>query len=349
MRWQTTTTLLLIMAGTLAGCLERKETIRVMRDGAAQVRLEYTGDPGDFDAGDAMPTDKVNGWSVESLRRTENDKEQQETKGRLEVAAGKPFPDSFAAPDDPAAKVCLHFPTEIKVEKRRDGTYYHFRRTYQARQHARFEYWRQQVGGEEKLKELSGKSTSELTDDQRRELIGVLRMTEAGKRVEFVEIAADKMRDKWPQDYGLQLRQGVLDVFQNADMEPLVALLSSDSSDERDHEINRMGDELVAGAREVMEGQLKDWHVPKAQVSEFFAAYDQEEQRRVVTEDLADEKWHIELQLPGELVAHNGIVQQDGSLIWEFDASALNDRDQVLMATSRLGPGGEHSSGGDGQ
>lgn len=340
MRWQTTTTLILLTAVTLPGCLERKETIRVMRDGAAEIRLEYRGDPADFDAGDAMPADKVNGWTVESQRVTENDSEKQETKGRIEIAAGKPLPECFAASDDPAAKTSLRFPTEIKVDKRRDGTYYHFRRTYEARQHARFEHWNGLAGGDEKLKELTGKDPSEMTDDQRRELIGVLRMTEAGKRAEYVDTAAEAMHDKWPQHYGLLLHQAVLDVFSKADMDPLVALLASEASADRDAEINRMGDELVAGTREVMEALLKEWKVPKSQVSEFFAAYDQEEQRRIVTEDLADEKWHIELQLPGELVAHNGSVAEDGSVVWDFDASVLNDRNQVLMATSRVGPGG---------
>lgn len=346
MRWQPMASVALA-ATLVAGCLERKETIRVTRDGAAEIRLEYTGAAADFEGGDALPQDGVAGWNVELKHVAKDDSEEIELRGRLEIAAGKPLPDSFAESGDEAHKTSLRFPTTIKVEKRRDGTYYHFRRTYEARQHARFEIYRTAAGGDEKLKELGGKEPSEMTDEQRREVIAVLRAVEAGKRAEFVSAAAATMREKWPQHYGLLLRQAVLDVFNNADMDPLVALLASEADAERDAAINRAGDELVSGAREVLEALLKEWQVPRGETSAFFAAYDEQEQRRVVTEDLADERWKIELVLPGELVAHNGVAQEDGSVLWEFDASALNDREQELMATSRVGRPGEADSADD--
>ena len=56
--------LALALALTISGCLERKETIRVARDGSVQMRVEWEGDPGDFSKGDTLPTQHT-GWATE--------------------------------------------------------------------------------------------------------------------------------------------------------------------------------------------------------------------------------------------------------------------------------------------
>ena len=79
----------------------------------------------------------------------------------------------------------------------------------------------------------------------------------------------------------------------------------------------------------------------------FWQAYELEQARRVVTEDLSDERWDIRVKLPGEVVAHNGERIEKGMVIWEFPANMLQDRDHVLMVTSRLVPGDRSRDGGE--
>jgi hypothetical protein len=43
--------------------------------------------------------------------------------------------------------------------------------------------------------------------------------------------------------------------------------------------------------------------------------------------------------LPGELVAHNGAAVEGEFVVWGFTGEELRDRDVILMATSRIGPG----------
>ena len=62
----------------LGGCLERKETITVTRDGRVRMELRYTGDPSDFESGDAMPSGAT-GWLVETDRETDSDGEESIT------------------------------------------------------------------------------------------------------------------------------------------------------------------------------------------------------------------------------------------------------------------------------
>ena len=79
--------------------------------------------------------------------------------------------------------------------------------------------------------------------------------------------------------------------------------------------------------------------VPPHQIELFFEAHDEEQARRAVTEDLNDETWEIRVELPGEIVAHNGTDRDQQGVIWGFPGKALYDRDHVLMVTSRVSRG----------
>ncbi len=122
------------LVGALAGgCLERKETVRVGRDGSVELRVGITGDPDDFETGDALP-ERSAGWRV-------RDRDETDPRGRprrhrvaaMRVEAGRPLPDAYTRPDDPQYDAALHFPTTITMKRRSDGTYYHFRRVYARR------------------------------------------------------------------------------------------------------------------------------------------------------------------------------------------------------------------------
>jgi hypothetical protein len=327
------------------GCLERKETIRIDRDGSVRMRVELKGDPGDFATGDALPDEKA-GWRVQEEVRTKDDgKEEQLRLAEQRFLPDEPLPDSYADPRGPNYETALQFPTTLTIERRPDGTYYHFKRVYRARPNAPYVYYQQLF--EEKLKQFSGRSPAELTTDERREFVGLLRTIEGLKQAEYVRAGAAALEEEWPQHYGLLLRQALLDYFERQDLEPLLELLGMPQSEERDAEIDRLSKEFLDGIPAVLTEQLKKLRVPRAAMDTFFAALETEEARRAVTEDLNDEKWEVRVEMPGEIVAHNGHSLDGPAVEWIFDGKALMDRDQSVMVTSRLTRHSQHRGEGE--
>lgn len=334
---RTTLILLAASAGLLAtGCLERKETIRVSRDGSVKMTVTIKGQPADFDTGDALP-ERGGPWKVEA-DRMESDPDKSESRVRVatfEGRKGEPIPDSFVDERNPNYETSLRFPTTMNIEKRSDGEYFHFNRRYLARQDARYEIWNQAL--KETVDKVAGKDPSDMTDEQRRELVGALRASESLKRAEMVTAAVETMEDReWPQDYGLRLRRAVLETYERVNMDDIVTLMGSPAGEDRDMAINAIGAGLVEKVADRLRHELRELRVRTGDVERFFDAYAAEEARRSVTEDLMDETFRVELELPGEIVAHNATSVEDGKLIWEFPGKWLNDRDHVIMATSRI-------------
>ncbi len=318
-----------------AGCLERKESIRVARDGSVALELEFTGDLGDFDTGDAMPQREA-GWSVQRNEKTDDQgKTEVRLLASLSTACGEPLPDSFAARGDRNRDAALSFPTEVSIEQRPDGTYYHFKRTYQARQYARYAFLQRELETA-RLKELSAKDSADLSDEERGEFVRALQRIEGLKRAEFAFAAIEQARVGWPQDVGLIAQRAIREHFEQGETPRLTQLLRQPNSEQRDRDIQQLSRELIEQTRPVLRAALERQKIPARQIAAFFDALDAVEARDAVTEDLADESWKIRLELPGELIAHNADELDEGQLLWEFDAKSLHDRDKLLMATSRV-------------
>ncbi|GMU81378.1 MAG: hypothetical protein AMXMBFR47_12490 [Planctomycetota bacterium] len=334
-------TALVLVAATAAllatGCLERKETIRVGRDGSVKMLMTIKGEPSDFESGDALPQ-RGSPWKVEE-DRIESEPDKNDVRVRVasfDGRKGEPIPDSFVDERDPNYETCLRFPTTVNVERRSDGEYFHFNRRYLARQEARYAIWNEPL--KQSIDKFAGKDPADMTDEERRELVGTLRAAESMKRAEMVLGAVETMEEeqKWPQDYGLRLRRVVLDTYENVNMDDIVTLMGSPAGEDRDTAINAFGAELVEKVGERMRKELRELHVSSGDAERFFDAYAAEEARRSATEDLMDETFRVELELPGDVVAHNATSVEDGKLIWEFPGKSLADRDHVIMATSRI-------------
>ena len=332
------TILLLTFAGLLLpGCLERKETIRVVRNGSVEMLVELRGDVSDFETGDALPT-RQTGWRTKDELETKDNGDQEKHRvATRKFSAGVDLPDSYAAEDDPQYGIALLFPTEVEIERRRDGTYYNFKRVYQAREFSRYNIYHEQLKDEVKeVEQLGEKNPEELTDEERARLVRVLRTLEALKQTEFVAAGAEALEDEWPQHYGLLLRQAVLDHFEQADMDEILALLAEPQNEERDASVSELGDALIATMHEVLIEKMRELRIPHDQMEVFFESFDEEQARAAVTDDLNDEQWEVRVELPGEIVAHNGIEVEGREVVWKFSGEFLHDRDQVLMATSRV-------------
>lgn len=328
----TATALLLI-----PGCLERKETITIAPDGSVQMELLYKGDLGDFNSGDALPSEST-GWQVVDQDTVKDNGEvERERQAKRSFKPNEPLPESFADPSEPDYSVALRFPTTLTIEPAPDGTYYHFKRVYLPREEARYNLLR--VTNKEiydELDRLTDKPPEEMTDADRARIIDILRIMEAYKRAEYVTAGAAALADEWPQHYGLLLRAALLDYIRQADVAPLLDLMTQPDSPQRNADIDAFSKKMIDQTRAVLEDKLDELAVPATQAALFLAACDEEEARRAVTEDIADEHWNITVVLPGKIVAHNGDRTDGHEVFWEFPGKVMFDREQVLMATSFL-------------
>lgn len=325
------------VAVLVPGCLERKETIQIDRDGSVRMRVELTGDPGDFASGDALP-DRRSGWKTEDEFETKDNGDQEQRRiATREFGAGAPLPDAYVDPDDPQYGIALMFPTTLEIERRPDGRYYHFKRVYEARAQARYQIHRELLEDAfAKFGELADKNPAELTDQERKDLVNLLRTLEILKQAEYVAAGAAALEDTWPQHYGLLLRQALFEYFHSIDVSLLVDLLAQPDTPERNAAIDEFGEGMVAGTRDVLLGKLRELRVPRDEIELFLAAHDEEGARRAVTEDLPDEHWRVRVEMPGEIVAHNGDDADEHGVVWEFPGKVMHDRDHVLMVTSRV-------------
>lgn len=317
----------------LTGCLERKEKIKVAADGSAEIAATMKGDPSDLTTGDSMPTVQT-GWRVNDSFETDKDgKKTQTREAVIRVAAGGEWPASYAAAGTEDAEVGLKFPTGLTIETRADGTYYHFHRVYRAREEAKFEYVREAM--KDQLDKLSGVEPENMTQEQRETLVDALRQFEAAKQMEFVVTAARTMND-WPQDRVLKVRQAIADYFNRIDIAPVVRKLSEPASDARDGAIQEFADGMIGDVKTALVNEMQSWGISTGEQEQMLAAYERESRRRAVTEDIGDDHFEIAIEMPGEIIAHNGTRAEDGAVTWEFPGKALMDRDQEIMVSSRV-------------
>ena len=337
---RSTTILAMTAVLTLStGCLERKETIRVQPDGSVRIEAVFDGDVSDFTGGDALPNKRA-GWAVKDESRTDDDdKEKQTRTARMRVRAGEDMPDSYAELETEEYEAALRFPTELSIERRRDGTYYHFDRVYEPRAFARYEYYRhlvEDVIGEDGL--LKDRQIEELSDDERLKVLTAFFLIEQGKHLEYVRSGVEAVEEVWPRRYGLAIEKTVKDYFASHDLRPLADLMAQPDYPGRDESINEFGEAMFSTYQDVIEEQMAEMRIPEDEVQAFFDGYALEKMRHEVTQDLQDEKFEIRVQMPGRIVAHDGDRVEGSTVIWEFDAKVFNDRPHTVRVTSRVGP-----------
>lgn len=227
------------------GCVKRKETITVKPDGAVTVAIDYEGDIGDFDKGDAMPSEE-SGWKVtRELRTEENKQETVELRGERTFKPGEELPGSYAAANDPHGALYLKFPTTLTRERRKDGEYLHFRRVYAPRDWAYVQFWADQ-GLDDNIKKLGEKKPEELTHEERVQIIKAFAGVEAYKQIELVRRAMKECDDKLKPDHWLLARRALLNVYEEGvDWDTIARRVENLSQEERDQEFERESQRLV--------------------------------------------------------------------------------------------------------
>lgn len=326
---------LALAAFSLAGCLERSETIHINDDGAVTMTSVFKGDPADVTTGDALP-EVGSAWKVTDFQDTDKDNKPRLTRtATLDVGPGQALPDSYTTSADARYGVSLRFPTTLTTERRADGLYFHFKRTYLARDDARYTWVRRAMEEVPEYKALKGRDPKTMNDTDRAKLLNAFKLIEMDKQMHFVDAGLAVIPNR-PQDVGLRLRVALLRFADAYDTQAILDLLAKPESKERDAAIDAIARSFLTGARKALEKAMQSSPLTMDERQAFLAAFDTESARRAVTEDLADEKWEVRVEMPGTIVASNADTSDETTAVWAFPAGAIMDRDQVLMVTSRL-------------
>ena len=361
------------------GCFLRTETITIGRDGAVTMEVKFEGSAEEHETFDALPT-RQSGWEVlESFRMEEGEKKYTVESSRR-FGPDEELPSGYAAAADPDADLVLEFPTSVRVEERRDGRYFFFRRVYAPRKWAYIQHW-QDVFFDSDMKRLGEKPVEELTREQRRKIIQAFGSVEAHKQLEFARAALAEIHLNVPIEHRLMARESLLHVYRGCGFlagdhsakgsgEELLAPVgpSADgTSDYLDRLIERcdsqddVGDcydteatRLLDEARGAFVLSLRDEaRLGGVGLAHFTEAYQRAERYHAITEQVGAHQFEITVSVPGTIIAHNADEIEAGAdegagqsaATWRFDGSAFRDRPHELVVVSRLTPAEEASLG----
>lgn len=320
-----------VFAGS--GCLERKETVEVQKNGAVKMHLEYSGTEQDLQGPDAMPSSSQ-GWKITRTTRHERDQDTHVLDASAVFAPGQPLPETFGDAGD----VYLMFPTEVRREVRDDGVYYHFHRRYEPRKFAITQYWKDRFIDDD-IHKLADKDIQSLTQKERIKLLRAFAQVESHKQLEVIRMAVASALPDISDEAGLKARRALLDVYDRFDYDKLAESIKGMNSDESDKKLEQVGESVPKDARTAFTSTLKKQaDLGDAEMKRLNTAIDREKIRQKVTETTRTQTFHIEVALPGEIVAHNGDKVKNGRIVWEFAGNAFCDRPFDLTAVSRLAP-----------
>ncbi len=342
----------------VGGCLERKETITITRDGRVKMEFRYEGDPADFEGGDAMPSE-VTMDQVAIERKVDDDgKETVILEAERSFEPGETLLESFAAPGDPDGDLHLLFPTSLTIERGDGGTYYHFARTYEARPWAYVQYWQDFVM-EGETEKLADKPVEEMTRDDRIALIGAFAGLEAFKQVEFAKVALAECAPGLQQHHRLMARQNLLHVFTKDGMLPkkpslelfgqeefldsLIARCDALANGDRDACYDAEAERVLSISYDALVQSLsEDAGFRASDLAAFHRSYERARRRHEITDQLGGHQFKVCVEMPGRIIAHNADSRDDpneddaseAEVCWEMEGKAIRDRQVEMMVTS---------------
>jgi len=319
-----------------AGCIERRETITIDADGGAMVHVEFeTLSFSELYEGDAIPSVEAGWIVVETVEKDAQDREVFRLKADARFAPGVEMPSSYASPRDTEPDLWLQFPTEITVEERRTGTYYHFRRRYVARPWAYVQWAR--ASFEKEVEELGIDEPSDLPEAEREQLVRLFTTFQATKVRVFARAAFLEAMPDVPQDAWLLVHAALMRVAENADPARFAVLFGDDADGQRGQVLAAEEEAFETAALAAMEHVLRGRpDVDEGDVNLFVRRYRWHHRFDALTDELGDDRFTIEVTMPGEIVAHNADEARNGTVIWKFSGEQLRDRELELMVTSRL-------------
>lgn len=317
----------------LAGCVERAERLTVRPDGSVLLELEYSSDsPEDIYQGDAVPA-AGGAWVVEERQREDAEGKVTYTLYAMRVVApDSPLPASYAEGD--RAHSTLRFPTELVIEPRDDGTYFHFRRTYEPRRWAYVELKRREIV-DEPLKGIVNKPAGELSPAERQQMLRAFAQFEVEKAIVFGREALFAAIPETPQDLWLAVEAEMRRLPDEVDYADLIRIIDEPNERTRDRALRAEVERFERAIKERLEQSAKrQMGFTRGKLNRFLAEFDAKRAEYLVTEDVSDDVFRIEVTMPGEIVASNARSAGSTTARWEFTGQHLRDAGVELMVSS---------------
>jgi hypothetical protein len=320
------------------GCVERRETIRIEPDGRVAIELEYRSDSAeDLYEGDAVPRPGDRLWLVDQrIERDDEGKERHILKAQAFFAPRQQLPETYTDARNPAG-AALQFPTTVRFERRRDGTYVHFRRVYQKR------VWAAMEGEdtEDRLRRNDGGRPAHPQPTNHDERVALVRegleqhvrRWRGLARAAFLEATPDGAQDAW-----LAAHEAIGASVSEMAIDRLARLL--DPAAETEDRTPVLRDELAA-LEKAMLRQIEDalgqsGAYGPSKVNAFITAFQARRAAHDVTNDLNDDGFEITLEMPGPIIGSNAESVSGRTAVFKFAGCDLHDRDIELLATARL-------------
>lgn len=318
----------------LAGCVKRKERIKVSKDGTVKIYLEYSGDREDMENG-APALARAPGWEFEQeLVKKDDGSEEIRRDAKTRIPPGEKIPAVYPSDDPDAHDLIVRHPTTLIVEHRDDATYYHFKRIYEPRNWAHVNYWWNDLHND-----YADKDPNKMSRDKQLEFVKRILEIERQKQLELIRTALETAGQEWAQELWLSVHDIVTEIVRSVDTKTVLDLLVrqfEDEEKEAEREMEQLAEQVETQITRKIRDTLADASVRRAKIEEFVGALQRERRRFAITEDYEDEEWDIRLTLPGHVVGHNGETMDDGRIQWKFGGERFFDRQLILLATSKV-------------
>lgn len=369
MRIPTTVFCLLL---SLAACNENEEEIVIHPDGSVDVSVRAKGGVGDLDDGHPLPLhgpwiagnraselwlERVGpetggvlaparaaavDWAALGLL-VDGDKLELAARARFGSVAD--WPRFFAPPTDPYREAALERSAELRIEQRGKYRVYTFERTYHGRRRDRYDLFHlifeqaesfpaaiiRKLENEEPLTFEETRFVAQKVSLVFRDVYGLFAVDalDLGEddgiapsvRARIAETARERMALHVDEARIARLLEKLRDEDSEDDEHGDDALEALER-EARDLLRRTLADELVA---EGIDEPLRWTMLGRLEFGFSFADH---------TADLSDEKFAVELSLPGTVVSGNYDELEDGRAVWHFDFDALATDDVVLRAIS---------------
>lgn len=343
MRLITTLAGFILLCTCLGACVERKERLTISPDGSVLWQVQHRADTlDDLLNGDAVPT-PGGLWIVsQQQQRDEEGHVTHILNAETAFARGRTLPRGFGSQREIDEGTCTVFPTTITFERRSDATYVHFARRYEPRAWRYIEALREQhitsfVGG---LHE----DPATWSPVQRMNVTQALVRFEIERHLALARLAWIEALPNEPHDRWLAIADHVRALTLTLDFVRLSSLLEPPEDEMArlalDESIKIEGRQLqqmiIARVGEAAQQTGLDASKSAAWLSGY------QLQRRIleVTEDLGDDSFEIEVEMPGTIIASNASDLEgsvSGNLVtWKFKGEQLRDNAIELLATSRI-------------
>lgn len=330
----------------LPGCVERKEHLVISPDGSVLWQVDMRSDSlDDLLNGDAVPT-PGGLWIVHQGEERDDDGNVTHTlAAETAFAPKRKLPDGFGTQQDQADGLSLSFPTSMTMERRKDGTYYHFIRRYEPRPWQNINALR-----EEYLQGAAGSVGADpatWTPEQRMGLTQAFARFEVEKAIAFARAAWLESLPLEPQDRYLAVADDLRSMLLTMDYARLSNLLVPPANPAEQEALSAAikleGQQLQAEIAARLGAAAQNPEVGAldgSQATAFLAAFDKQRRIFEATEDLNDDGFEITLQMPGIVVASNASQLNGGvsgnTVTWKFKGEQLHDNSIELIATSKL-------------